>query len=220
MIGQPAHCELKEEEAMPFKVLIADDHPLMLAGIRRLLERDEDIEIVGEAHSGPELLRLLESRRPQIALVDLRMPGVAGVDCIEQIRKSWPQLKLVVLSASEDRASIDAALRAGANAYVVKTVQPGDIASVLRQVMSGTVFHTVSRPAGAPEEEAGASLTARESAILEAIAAGKTTAEISKALWVSEHTVKFHLTNIYRKLEVSNRTAAVRSALERGLIAC
>jgi DNA-binding NarL/FixJ family response regulator len=218
MMGQPAAHELKEDHAKRFKVLIADDHPLMLAGIRRLLERSEDIEVVGEAHSGPEVMRLLESRRPQVALVDLRMPGVAGVDCIEQIRSAWPEVKVVVLSASEDRASIDSALRAGASAYVVKTVQPTDIASVLRQVMTGTVFHTVSRPAGMPDDGPAPSLTERESAILEAVAAGNRTAEISKELWISEHTVKFHLTNIYRKLEVSNRTAAVRCALEQGLI--
>jgi DNA-binding NarL/FixJ family response regulator len=209
-----------EEAARPLKVLIADDHPLMLAGIRRALERAEDIEVVGEARSGPEAMRLIERRQPQLALLDLRMPGASGAEAIEHIRTTWPEVKVVVLSASEDRASIDSALRAGASAYVIKSVHPSDIASVLRQVVAGTVFHTVSGPTGAWDKEpTRPSLTEREQAILEAVAAGHTTAEISKELWVSEHTIKFHLTNIYRKLGVSNRTSAVRSALEQGLIA-
>jgi DNA-binding NarL/FixJ family response regulator len=121
----------------------------------------------------------------------------------------------VVLSASEDQPSIDSASGAGASAYVIKSVNPSDIASILRQVIAGTVFHPVSRPAEAPDQMSlGPPLTDREKAILEAVAAGRTTAEISKELWISEHTIKFHLTNVYRKLGVSNRTVAVRFALE------
>src|SRR5437588_2847535 len=115
----------------PLKVLIADDHPLMIAGIRRVLARSDNIEIVGEAHAGPEVMSLVERRRPQLVLMDLRMPGVCGADHIERIRSSWPEVKVVVLSACEDRGSIDSALEAGASAYVVKSVDPGDIASVL-----------------------------------------------------------------------------------------
>jgi DNA-binding NarL/FixJ family response regulator len=207
----------------PLKVLIADDHPLMLAGVRRALERSESIEIAGEAHSGPELMRLVERRRPQLVLTDLRMPGANGTECIERIRTTWPDVRVVVLSACEDRPSIDAALNAGASAYVVKSVNAADIAAVLRQAASGTVFHATSSPAAKTEPASAGSdvpeLTVRERAILEAVAAGKTTAVISSELWVSEHTVKFHLTNIYRKLGVSNRAGAVRYALEHGLVA-
>jgi DNA-binding NarL/FixJ family response regulator len=209
-----------EDDTAPLKVLIADDHPLMLAGLRRTLGRSEDIEVVGEARSAPEAMRLIERRRPHVALLDLRMPGISGAEAIKQIRTSWPGVKVVVLSASEDRASIDSALKAGASAYVIKSVNPSDVASVLRQVVAGTVFHTVSAPSGLSDETSDRpSLTDRECAILEAVAAGRTTAEISKELWISEHTIKFHLTNAYRKLGVSNRAAAVRRALERGLIA-
>ncbi len=214
---------MEAESTAPLKVLIADDHPLMIAGVRRALERNEDIEIAGEAHSGPELMRLVERRRPQIVLTDLRMPGTNGADCIEQIRTTWPEVRVVVLSACEDRPAIDAALNAGASAYVVKSINSTDIAAVIRQAASGSVFHATSVPAPRPQDEDEESLlpdlTERERAILEAVAAGKTTAVISRELWVSEHTVKFHLTNIYRKLGVTNRAGAVRYALQNGLVA-
>jgi DNA-binding NarL/FixJ family response regulator len=210
-------------ETSVVKVLIADDHPLMLAGIRRALERAESIEIVGEARSGTELLEMIDRRRPEVVLMDLRMPGFAGCECIERIRDGWPDVKVVVLSACDDRPSIDSALAAGANAYMVKSVNPFDVASVLRQALgSGTVFHAIPSPRpviGQPVslEPEGPALTDRERTILASVSAGLTTAAISEQLWVSEHTVKFHLTNIYRKLGVANRAGAVRYALENGL---
>jgi DNA-binding NarL/FixJ family response regulator len=211
-----------EHPDLPLKVLIADDHPLILAGVRRVLERSEDIEVVGEAHSGPELLALIERRHPQLVLTDLLpMPGVSGAGCIETIRTKWPDVKVVVLSESEDRPLIDATLSAGASAYVLKSVGSTDLASIVRQAASGWVFHATpaaSSASGKPEPHAPA-LTGRERTILEAVAAGLTTAAISERLWVSEHTVKFHLTNIYRKLQVANRAGAVRYALEHHMVA-
>jgi DNA-binding NarL/FixJ family response regulator len=210
-------------DTAPLKVLIADDHPLVIAGIRRALERTDEIEVVGEARSGSEVMTLIERRRPQMVLLDLRMPGGCGVDRIATIREEWPDVKVVVLSADEGRASIDGALRAGASAYVVKSVNPADIASVLRQTACGGVFHAIARGPGqaadATDEPEGPALTDRERTILEAVAAGKTTSTISSELWVSEHTIKFHLTNIYRKLGVANRAGAVRYALEHHLVA-
>jgi DNA-binding NarL/FixJ family response regulator len=205
-------------EHSKIKVLLADDHPLVIAGIRRTLEQNDDIEIVGEAHSGPELMQLVERRSPDVALMDLRMPGVIGTDAIERLHESRPDLKMVVLSACDDRPSIDAALNAGAHAYIVKSVHTSDVAAVIRQASGGAIFHA---PRGAqpvaPEAPDLPVLTEREQSILTAVAAGMTTATISKDLWVSEHTVKFHLTNIYRKLGVPNRAGAVRYAFEHGL---
>jgi len=210
--------------ATPLKVLLADDHPLILAGIRRTLEDGEGIEIVGEARSCRELLALIPRRQPNVVLMDLRMPDASGIECIARIRADWPTVKVVVLSACDDRASVEGALRAGASAYVIKSVQPVDIASVLRQTWGcATVFYAaggegnvvgrVAAEEGPPETV----LTDRERAVLVALAAGRTTAEISRELWLSEHTVKYHLTNIYRKLDVGNRAAAVRRAFELGL---
>jgi DNA-binding NarL/FixJ family response regulator len=207
-------------ERKTIKVLLADDHPLIIAGIRRTIENLDDMEVVGEAHSGPELMQLIERRCPDLVLMDLRMPGVVGVEAIERIRQSWPKLKTVVLSACDDRASIDSALQAGATAYVLKSAQTIDIASVLREASSGAVFHAPSyapeRP-GPDDVPALPALTDRERSILSAVASGMTTAAISHDLWISEHTIKFHLTNIYRKLGVANRVGAVRYALEHGI---
>lgn len=202
------------------RVLIADDHPLILAGVRRALERCDEVEVVGEATNGRQVLAMVERRRPQVVLLDLYMPGLDGAELIGMIAAQWSDVKTVVLSANDDPASIDSALKAGASAYVVKSVNPADLSSVIRQVAGGAIFHAPARPAGkSSEEPAGPDLTARERTILAAIASGRTTAAISRELWVSEHTIKFHLTNIYRKLGVSNRAGAVRFAIEHGLAA-
>ena len=202
------------------KVLIADDHPLIIAGIRRTIEQVDDMEVVGEARSGPELMYLVERRRPDLVLMDLKMPGVAGMDALRRIRRRWPEIKTVVLSACDDRATIDCALQAGASAYVLKSANAVDIPSVLRQASGGAVFHAPANLATArsiDDPPAAPALTERERSILSAVAAGMTTPAISQELWISEHTIKFHLTNIYRKLGVANRAGAVRYALENGI---
>jgi DNA-binding NarL/FixJ family response regulator len=212
--------ETGDSTVAQIKVLIADDHPLIIAGVRRTLEHCDDMEVVGEAHSGPELMQLIERRRPDMVLMDLRMPGVTGTDALERIRQRWPHIKAIVLSACDERPMIDAALNAGASAYVLKSANTVDIASVLRQAASGAVFHAATTPpprTGAPVVPDGPSLTERERSILAAVASGMTTAAISRDLWISEHTIKFHLTNIYRKLGVGNRAGAVRYALEHGI---
>jgi two-component system response regulator DegU len=208
----------------PLKVLIADDHPLILQGIRRALDSAADIEVVGEARSGEEALALADRRNPHMVLLDLNMPGMGGLECVAELKRTRPEVKSVVISASEDRAMIDAALHAGASAYIVKSVSPVDIPSALRQAASGAIYHAPAAPpeggaSGQRDKRSGAGheLTAREQSILEAVAGGLTTKAISRELWLSEHTVKFHLTNIYRKLGVANRSAAVRYAFEHGL---
>ncbi len=200
------------------KVLVADDHPLIVQGLRRALEACDDIEVVGEARTGAEVLPLVERRKPNVVLLDMRMPEMSGVECIEELKRSWPEVKAVVLSGSDDRASIDAAVKAGASAYVIKSVSSLDVPSLLRQVAAGyTVFHSAKDDSDQREGVPDSELTERELTILAAVAGGLTTKAISSELWVSEHTVKFHLTNIYRKLGVSNRSGAVRYAYEHGL---
>jgi DNA-binding NarL/FixJ family response regulator len=203
------------------KILLADDHPLIIAGIRRTLDHLDDMDVVGEARSGDDLLQLVERRRPDIILMDFKMPGLHGVEIIERIRANWPEIKVVVLSACDDRPIIDAALLAGASAYVLKSAHTVDIASVLRQAFSGAVFHAPASTAvrtGGAQAPATPALTERERSILSAVASGMTTSAISRDLWISEHTIKFHLTNIYRKLGVVNRAGAVRYALENGIV--
>jgi DNA-binding NarL/FixJ family response regulator len=203
------------------KVLVADDHPLILQGLRRTLEACDDIEVVGEARSGTEVLPLVERRRPDVVVLDLHMPGMDGAACIAEIKRSSPEVKAIVLSASDQRASIESATNAGASAYVIKSVSSVDIPALIRQVAAGyTVFQAPSDSNDSSTSSAASEpgLTERELTILAAVAGGLTTKAISGELWVSEHTVKFHLTNIYRKLGVSNRSGAVRYAYENGLV--
>jgi DNA-binding NarL/FixJ family response regulator len=204
---------------MAIKVLLADDHPLILEGIRRALEEAGDIEIVGEAHSGSQVLPLIGQTGPDVVMLDIRMPQLDGLACLDRIRARYPKVKVVMLSAYTDRQHIELALKRGASAYIAKTVNPLDLASALRQALAGTVITTYI-PAGVDGESAAATagLTERELAMLDAVTRGLSNQAIGKKYWVTEQTVKFHLGNIYRKLGVANRTEATRVAYENGLV--
>jgi DNA-binding NarL/FixJ family response regulator len=201
------------------KVLIADDHRLMVEGIRRALEPAEDIEIVGEAAAGSQVLPLVRRLSPDVVLLDMRMPHMDGLQCLDAIRKNCPRVKVIVLSVFSDPEHIQAAFRHGACGYIVKSVNPVDLPSAIRQAVDGTVFHAIGLPESTAESVGKANgLTERELAILKAVARGLSNSAIGKELWVTEQTVKFHLTNIYRKLDLANRTEAARYAYEHGLI--
>ncbi len=202
------------------RVLIADDHPLILAGIKRALEEDDQFEVVAEARIGSQVLPLVSQTQPDLALLDLRMPEMDGLTCLDRIRKEHPKVKVVILSVSTDPEVVQTVLNHGAAAYVVKSVNPIDLSSALRQALEGTVFSAVGLPEKTAQEDAvkAAGLTDRETTILKALARGLSNEAIGKELWVAQQTVKFHLTNIYRKLDVKNRTEAARYAYEHGLI--
>ena len=200
------------------KVLIADDHRLIIEGVRRALEEAADFEVVGECSSGSQVLPMVGRTNPNVVLLDLRMPGADGLSCLTRIRSQYPEVKVVILSSSTDEKVIANVLKRGASAYVVKSVNPVDLPSVLRQAVDGTVFSAIGLPEaeGSPARAAG--LTERETAILSALARGLSNEAIAKELWVAEQTVKFHLTKIYRKLGVANRTEAARLAYQNGLV--
>ena len=203
---------------MKTKVLIADDHPLVRSGVRRALDAEQDIEVVGEATNGAKVLPLIGQTSPDVVVLDISMPQLDGLACLDQIRKRHPDVKVVILSASADPDRVQAALARGAAAYVVKSVDVRDLASALRQAVEGTVFHALGvqhDSDGQLAESAG--LTKREVAILKAVARGLSNQAIGRELWVSEQTVKFHLRNIFRKLAVGSRTEAARYAFEHGL---
>jgi DNA-binding NarL/FixJ family response regulator len=201
------------------RVLIADDHRLMVEGTKRALERAGGFEVVGEAVTGVQVLPLVRRLKPELVLLDLRMPQMDGLTCLSKIRKEFPDVKVAILSVSQDPELIQTALKRGANAYIVKSVDPDDLAGALRQALDGNVFTTAGVTEDPGERAArDAGLTERELGIIRAVARGLSNEAISKELWVAEQTVKFHLTNIYRKLGVANRTEAARYAFEHGLV--
>jgi DNA-binding NarL/FixJ family response regulator len=202
------------------RILLADDHQLILDGVRRALEEaPEEFEIVGEATKGSHVLPLVKRTQPHVVMLDLRMPEIDGLVCLDQIKKRYPETKVIVLSVSADRSLIDNVLRRGASAYIVKSVNPVDLPAAIRQALDETVYTAIGLSSDSPSSAAKqAGLTARELAILTALAQGKSNAAIAKELWVAPQTVKFHLTNIYRKLNVANRTEAARYAYQQGLV--
>ena len=201
------------------RVVIADDHRLILDGVRRALESDGGFEIVGETQHGTEVMELVKHTTPDLVVLDVRMPELDGLTLLDELRSRYPDVKVVMLSASTSPDLVETALRKGASAYVVKSVDPADLPSTLRQVASGTVFSTVTVPSS-EEPSAGhaAGLTDREIAILGALARGLSNEQIAKELWVARQTVKFHLTNVYRKLGVKSRTEAIHRAYQLGLV--
>ena len=200
------------------RVLIADDHGLMVDGTKKALEAAGDFTVVGSASNGAQVLPLVRRLQPDLVVLDVRMPQMDGLTCLSKIRKEFPDVKVAILSATQEASLIQTALKRGASAYIVKTVAPEDLASALRQAVQGNVFTTAGLtedPAARAARDAG--LTERELSIVRAVARGLSNEAIAKELWVAEQTVKFHLTNIYRKLGVANRTEAARYAFEQGL---
>jgi DNA-binding NarL/FixJ family response regulator len=201
------------------RVLIADDHQLTLEAIKSALVAADGIKVVAEASSGRQALAEVARTRPDVALIDMRMPGaIDGLTCAQRIRKLYPEVRVVVISAFTDEACVRMALRRGAHAFISKGVDPIDLGATVRLCMRGTFFHAPLDDGAAATDGLVEGLTEREAAVLKAVAAGLSNQAVSKHLWVSQHTVKFHLTNIFRKLEVTNRTEAARWAQQRGLV--
>ena len=208
---------------MRMKLLVADDHRLLIEGVRLALAAQPDIEIVAEATSGSQVLPLVGQTSPDIVLLDIAMPGMDGLTCLELIRRRHPEVKVVMLSGSQETEQIQAALKRGASAYVVKTVDPIELPAILRQVAATTSPSADSQVWGRQDVEEDRTalehgLTTREIAILKAVARGVSNQQIAHEFWVTLQTVKFHLTNIYRKLNVKNRTEATRFAYQHGLV--
>jgi DNA-binding NarL/FixJ family response regulator len=183
-----------------------------------------DIEVEGKATSPGHALALIEERRPSLFVTGLEMDGetVDGIECLALARERAPELKVIVLSALADSQHVDAALAAGADAYVVKTAHADDLASAIRQAFDHSIYlaraHNGRRERTQETVEETLGLTRRELEILTLVAEGHSNAQLARMLWVTEQTVKFHLSNIYRKLSVSNRTEASRWAQVHGLL--
>ena len=200
------------------KIVIADDHQLMLAGVRQALDRDGGFEIVAEAHHGAQVMPMVGSSRPEVVLLDLRMPGLDGLTCLDQLRDRHPAVGVVIFSAADDPTLIQSAFKGGACGYIVKSVDFRDLGSAIRQSIDGNAYHALGLPAMSDDTAAGeAGLTSRELEVTRLLKLGLSNKAIAKELWVTEQTVKFHLTRIYAKLGVANRTEAARWAFSHGL---
>jgi DNA-binding NarL/FixJ family response regulator len=191
----------------------------MLEAVRVALEDDGDFEIVAATAEATKVLPLVAELRPDVVVLDVRMPQLDGITCLKRIRAGFPDVVVVMLSAAEDPAVTREAMENGARAFVLKHLDPRELGGVIRQALAGTVFQSTGVFAGAAAALASeAGLTVKEHDILNLLSTGLSNSAIAKELWVAEQTVKFHLTNIYRKLQVNGRTAAVDTARRRGLI--
>ena len=199
------------------KVLIGDSNRLILEGFRRALEGNADIEVAGAADSGAYLMTLVERRRPELVVLDFDLRDVSGESCLDLLAQRYPEIKLVVLSSSSSPGLIQSALSRGARAFIVKSVNPRDIPSALRQAYDQTVYHAYGFRASPEDALRQAGLTGREITMLKALARGLSNQAIGQELWISQPTVKFHLRNLYRKLGVQNRLAAATYAHTHGL---
>jgi DNA-binding NarL/FixJ family response regulator len=210
------------------RVLLADDHVLVRQGIRQFLEDADGIEVVAEADDGAEAIRLIEEQRPEVAILDIRMPEMTGVEATRRIKSHYPEVRVLILTAYDDDPYVFALLQAGADGYVLKTASADELVravhtvhegqSALSPEITGKVVRqmTGGRPSGAAEQVE--SLTERELDVLRLAAQGKTNRAIGSELGISHRTVQGHLASVYGKLEVNSRTEAVTEALRRGWI--
>lgn len=206
---------------LPTKVLLVDDHPVVREGLRGMIDAEADLAVVGEAGSGAEAIALAESLRPDVILMDLRMPDVDGVTATERILAALPRTRIVVVTTYESDTDILRAVEAGAAGYLLKDASRAELADAVRDAARGK---TVLAPTVADRlvhfvrQPASATLSSREVEVLSQVAKGSTNAEIGRALHISEATVKTHLLRAFHKLGVSDRTAAVTTAMSLGLL--
>ena len=213
------------------RVLIVDDHLVVREGLRLILETSEGIELVGDASDGASALRMVSELQPDVVLMDLRMPGMDGIEAIERIRSQWPRVAIVILTTYNEDDLMIRGLRAGACGYLLKDTDRETLFKAIHSATRGETFlqpgimtrllsHTVydgSRPLSI-SSRSGSELSEREREVLSRVALGERSKEIATHLGISERTVKAHLASIYTKLDVDSRASAVAVAIERGIL--
>jgi two-component system NarL family response regulator len=200
------------------RILIADDHPVVRLGLRTLLESESDMEVVAEASDGPGSVAAFTQHRPDVTLMDLRMPGMAGADVIAAIRRAAPNANIIVVTTYDADEDVFRAVQAGARGYLLKETFGEGVLEAIRSVHAGRRLIDPEVAARLVERMNGPVLTAREREVLEHVARGMSNKEIGTALGMGEETVKAHLKHVFAKLGVKDRTEAALIALQRGLI--
>ena len=214
--------------SQPIRVVLADDHAVVRKGFREFLEEEGDVTVVAEAADGIQAVALVAEHQPDVAVLDIQMPGMSGIEATRRIKAEYPEVRVLILTAYDDDPYIFALLQAGASGYVLKTASSGDLVDAVRAVHRGesvldpavtkkVVQQLASgRPLGA--QASVEALTQREIQVLRLAAKGLTNKAIGQTLGISDRTVQGHLANIYGKLNVSSRTEAVTEALKSGWI--
>jgi DNA-binding NarL/FixJ family response regulator len=203
------------------RIVIADDHPLFRGGVRNLLQTTDDLQVVGEASSGEEVLELASSLQPELILMDIRMPGLNGIEATRMIREKYPHIEVLILTMFREDQSVFTAMRVGAKGYVLKDADEAELLQSIRMVGSGgavfspdiagrMIHYFSSTRAAEPLEPALAELTRREMEILERIAEGDSNSQIAAKLHISAKTVANNVSNILNKLQVTDRNEAKR----------
>jgi two-component system NarL family response regulator len=214
----PGGKERAMDAEQPIRILIADDHPVVRQGLAAIIESERGMAVVAQAKNGREAVELFRRERPHVALIDLRMPELDGVETIKAIREEFPHAALLMLTTYDRDEDIFRSLRAGAKAYLLKDAPAAELLQAIREVYLGQrhlppeIADKLAQHVMYPE------LTARELEVLRLLAAGQSNREIGAALFITEGTVKAHVNNILGKLGVSDRTQAVTTALKRGLV--
>jgi DNA-binding NarL/FixJ family response regulator len=209
---------MRPKKKQPIRILIADDHSVVREGLVSLIKRKADMTVVAEGSNGREAVDFWKEHRPDVTLLDLRMPELDGVGAIKEIRELDPNAHIVVLTTFDGDEDIYRAIKAGAKGYLLKDTAREALMECIRRVHSGETCIPPTLAAKLAERVSGEALSAREIEVLQRIAAGKSNKEIGAELFISEGTVKTHVKSIFSKLDVVSRTEAVATATRRGLI--
>jgi two-component system NarL family response regulator len=201
-----------------FSVLLVDDHALLRTGVANIINQEQDLFVVAEAANGIEGVGAFEQHRPDVTLLDLRMPEMEGFEAVRQIRALDPHAKLIILTTYDTDEDIARALGAGAKAYVLKDISADALVACIHDVLAGKTYLAPAAAAKLAERFTRVELTPRELTTLRLMADGQSNKEIAGTLGISERTVKTHLSHLFEKLGVTSRTEAVRVATRRGLV--
>ena len=205
-------------ETLRIRVLCVDDHRLVREGISLLIGRQPDMEMVGSVASGEEAIVAFSDQQPDVTLMDLQLRSMSGLEAIRAIRRNHPEARIIVLTMYDGDEDIHSALAAGAATYLLKDMLSDDLMRVIREVHAGERPIRADVQARLDERATHSSLTPREVQVIQQVADGRRNKEIASALNISEETVQVHLKNIFAKLSVNERTAAVNVALRRGIV--